>query len=181
MLLNKLNKYGDSNTRARQELGSSHVQTPCQANLTGRGPKVSASQVYLQSARAPPRPVPVGPPSSSPLCTLALTSPEQNRPEFRRTGPPTHLVLVCICVLVAVPDCMSCLLYMPASPYTLSAMWACACGHASRVVICFQALPALCRPPAMPSTIGLISGQTAPPTPIISHWSPAHSCPSGLL
>ena len=54
---------------------------------------VSTSRVYLKPACAPPRPAPVGAPSSSPLCTLAPTCPEH---------PPAHLsprsCLPCACL-----------------------------------------------------------------------------------
>ena len=58
--------------------------------------------------------------------------------------------------MLAVPGCLCCLLCMPASKCIFPDIRACACGHASRVVICFQALSALCRPPSVrsaPSTI----------------------------
>ena len=83
--------------------------------------EVSTSQVYLKSACAPPRPVPVGPPSSSPLCSLALTCPEQNRHTFRHPGPthpplPSLVSPLCLsaCVfwlqcLIACVACSACL------------------------------------------------------------------------
>ena len=72
--------------------------------------------------------------------------------------------------MLTVPGCMCCLLCMPASPYARSDIWVCACGHASRVVICLQALSALCRPPALPSASSTIIGfsHTITPSSIFS-------------
>ena len=146
---------------------------------SARGPRVLAFEQMHTTAHTtqlrPQPPVPVGPPSSDHLCSPALTCPAQNGPTFRHPGPPTHLFpplypleLACKCVLIAVPNCMCCLLCMLPPP-PLSDIWVCACGHASRVVMCFQALPALCRPPALPS---------ARPTPIgVTH----SSTPSSIL
>ena len=67
--------------------------------------------------------------------------------------------------MLTVPGCICCLLCMPASQCTLPDIRACACGHASRVVTCFPALSALCRPPSLRSARSTILGFSHTSTP----------------
>ena len=119
--------------------------------LRAKGGRRRRSSFYVASLhevglRHPP-PVPVGPPSSDHLCSPALTCPAQKRPTLRHPGPPPPPCIplslpasvFCLQCLIACVACSACL-----PPPTLSDIWACAYGHASRVVICFQALAAPC-------------------------------------